>query len=194
MVDADLGPEPRPVGQPRVCPARRAGAGGDGGRAARKPVRPAVSRGHGHGWKRAPRSRLPAARQRLEPPGGRHPERLEDLLACGGQGAGGAGGAPGGGGGGDQRTDAAAGEPRPQGRAQPPPPGLGRRAATSGCVLAWKESGQRRPDTDSACPPSRPAKAAPQPTLVTSTITHRLSVGPVGFLEMWLRKGASLGK
>lgn len=104
-------------------------------------MRPAVSRGAGgHGWKRAPRSRLIAARQRLGPPGGRHPERLEDLLAFGGQGAGDADNLPEGGGGGDERADAAAGEPRPQAahRDRSSTGAWASRAATSGCVLSWK--------------------------------------------------------
>lgn len=68
----------------------------------------------GHGGKRAAqRRRLPSAPpQRLGPLGGGHPQRLEELLAVGGQGADGAerpargGGC--GGGRGDERPDAAA--------------------------------------------------------------------------------------
>ena len=69
----------------------------------------------GHGGKRAPqrRQRPAAAPQRLEPAGGRHPQRLEELLAVGGQGEGSAEGLPRGGGRGGQYPDAAAGEWRP---------------------------------------------------------------------------------
>lgn len=74
----------------------------------------------GHGGKRATQPvRLPsAAPQRLGPPGGGHPQRLEELLAVGGQGPGGAPRLPRGGGGGAQHPDAAAGE-RGAGRGDP---------------------------------------------------------------------------
>lgn len=142
---ADLGREPRPVGQRRSS-RRRAEAETEAERPGSPSARPAGPRSAGgHGWKRVPQSRLPAARQRLGPPGGRHPERLEDLLEFGGQGAGGADGLPGGGGGRDLRAYAAAGERTPQAaqRGRPAAPGAGAgagaaRAATSGCVLAWK--------------------------------------------------------
>lgn len=68
-----------------------------------------------HGGKRtAQRRRHPSASpQRLGPPGGCLPQRLEELLAVGGQGEGGSEVLPGGGGRGGQLANAAAGERRP---------------------------------------------------------------------------------
>lgn len=93
----------------------QAGGQAPGAGRARVTLRRVTCGGGGHGGKRAPQRRgLPsAAPQRLEPAGGRHPQRLEELLAVGGQGEGSAEGLRRGGGRGGQYPDAAAGEWRP---------------------------------------------------------------------------------
>lgn len=88
-------PEADPLGVADQAETREAGAGrrtGPGGGRVGVTVRHVTRGASGHGGKRATqRRRLPsAAPQRLGPFGGGHPQRLEELLAVGGQGAGGA--------------------------------------------------------------------------------------------------------
>lgn len=85
-------------------------------------------RADGNGGKRGwqPRQFSSAASQRLGSPGGCHPQRLEELLAVGGEGEGGSKDLSGGGGRGGQSVVAAAGERRSPAAEDPGPGREGR--------------------------------------------------------------------
>ena len=130
--------------------------GGGGARLCRVTVR-RVRRGVGsHGGKRPwqPRELSSASSQRLRPPGGGLPQRLEELLAVGWQGEGGSEGLRRGGGRGGQFSDAAAGEH------QSPPARNRGRGARWGGLLGGRGEGS----------PLGPAYVWPGPCSFTGTV------------------------
>lgn len=97
--------------EPRLTHVPVQSRGATRGRCPAQAHAPGALRGAGgHGRERAAlrNQLLAAAPERLGPPGGCHPQRLEDVLAVGGQGENGADGLPRGGGRGHQHLDAAA--------------------------------------------------------------------------------------
>lgn len=126
-------PEAEPLGVADQADRGQAAAGrrtGPGGGRVGVTVRHVTCGASGHGGKRTTqRRRLPsAAPQRLGPLGGGHPQRLEELLAVGGQGAGSAEHVPRGGGWRGQYSNTAAGERRRPPRRTKRPGGEGRLA------------------------------------------------------------------